>query len=337
MKRNMKLGFMAALLGGLMFFSSCGDDNEEIIPTNPDATYDAMLRLTQDGTGDTTSATVNVNANTQNTIKARVTFITNDIDMKRLYITQNEAGQGDEPFEITAAVDKKADGSIDIAGANANGIVYALDLPVPSGIGSGTVVYQLWTTTGRGDYRDQNKRLALGVGTITLNYGGTNSAATVKSYSAKMLAAPLADGTSKTFISLLNGDIYTIKQGAEYAAFWDFGYYYGAQGLASLASTQSYPSSIIDVNTLSGLTDDDLNKAYFDISTTTSAEFDAITTAGQLDFIVKPTDQVINNLSIGDIIEFVDAYGKKGLIKVTDLAPGNGSGDFIEISIKVQP
>ena len=48
----MTLGFMAALLGGLMFFSSCGDDNEEIIPTNPDATYDAMLRLTQDGTGD---------------------------------------------------------------------------------------------------------------------------------------------------------------------------------------------------------------------------------------------------------------------------------------------
>lgn len=342
MKKTMKLGFMMTLLSGLMFFASC-DDNDEITPVDPNAEYDAILRLTEGGDADdTTSTTVNVNANNQSTIKAKVTFISTDASMRRLYITRNVGGQGEEPYEIGADIDKKDDGSIDIEAANSNGIVYELDLEVPSGVGEGTVVYKLWTTTGRGDYRDYTKRLAVGPGTITLNYGGTNDAAEVKSYSAKILAAPLEDGSSETFISLLDGQVYKINQGQEYAAFWDFGYYYGAAGVsagheASLASTSAYEASFgfVDVDAIAGTTE--LNNAYFALSTKTSADFDAVSVAGDLSSITKPTSQNITNLEVGDIIEFVDNYGKKGLIRVTEIKGTFNSTDYIEIDIKVQP
>ncbi|MBL6449983.1 hypothetical protein JMN32_26960 [Fulvivirga sp. 29W222] len=342
----MKLGFMMTLLGSLMFFASC-DDNDEITPVDPNASYDAILRLSEAGTGDTTSATVTVDANTQSTIKARVTFLSTSVSMRRLYITQNIGGQGDEPFEITAAVDKKADGSIDIEAANSNGIVYELTLPVPSGVGTGTVVYKLWTTTGRGDYRDQTKRFAVGTGSITLNYGGTNEAAAVKSYSAKLLYAPLADGSSKTFISTYNGETYQISQGVEYASFWDFGYYYGNTNNASLASTYTYPklfnhdndpnTALVAVATLTNTPQEELNHAYFTGSSKTSADFDAVAVKGDLDFITKPATESVTGLQVGDIIEFVDGYGKKGLIRVVSINGTFGTGDYIELDIKVQP
>lgn len=335
MKKTMKLGFMMTLLGSLMFFASC-DDNDEITPVDPNAEYDAILRLSEASTGDTTAATVNVNANTESTIKARVTFTSSTIDMRRLYITQNIGGQGDEPFEITANVDKKADGSIDIEAANSNGIVYELTLPVPAGVGEGTVVYKLWTTTGRGDYRDPAQRFAVGTGVITLNYGGANAAAEVKTFSAKLLDAPLADGSSETFISLLDGQVYKVNQGEEYVDFWDFGYYYGGTGLASLASTSNYPSDIINVPVVAKTTEP-LNNTYFVISSKTVADFDAVSVSGDLDFITKPVSERVNQLEVNDIIEFVDDYGKKGLIKVTEINPGTGSTGFIKIDIKVQP
>lgn len=331
MKQFTKLGFMAALLGGLTFFSSC-DDNDEITPVDPDAEYDVVLNLEEGGQDD--NGTVVVDANTQATISAKVTFTSTSLSMRRLYITQNVNGQGDEPFELQANIDKKADGSIDIEAANSNNVEYVLNLPVPSGV-DGTVVYKLWTTTGRGDYRDPSQRFAVGIGTITLNYGGTNAAAEVKSYSATILAAPLADGSSETFISLLDGQTYQIKQGEEYVDFWDFGYYYGNTNKASLASTDAYPSSIINVEAIANTTDP-LNNTYFKLSTKTSAEFDAISVSGDLDFITQPTSETITGLVAGDIIEFVDDYGKKGMIKVVDVVGTNGSNDYIKLDIKVQ-
>ncbi|MEP2771805.1 MAG: hypothetical protein ABJH05_06630 [Fulvivirga sp.] len=333
MKKLFKQLFFLSAITSSLFLASC-DDNEEIA-VDPDAQFDVVLDLEEGGGGD--MASVTVDANTQSTILAKVTFVSTNESMRRLYITQNVAGQGAEPFEIGANIDKKADGSIDIEAANSNGIEYQLELPVPSGVGQGNVVYELWTTTGRGDYRDQSKRLAVGIGEIILEYGGSNPSAEVKSYSAKMFAAPLADGSSETFISLLDGQLFRVDQGVEYAAFWDFGYYYGNTGLASLASTRDYPSSVIDVNAVADAPDDELNTAFFSLSTTTSTQFDAVTVSGDLNFVVKATSQRINNLSEGDIIEFVDHYGKKGLIKVVEIEPGNGTGDFMVIDIKVQP
>ena len=160
-----------------------------------------------------------------------------------MYLTQNVGGAGDEPYQIDASVDFKADNSIDMGSSHSDTVEYVIDLPVPSGITEGTVTYTVWTTSGRGDHRDNTKRLAVGVGTITLNYGGANGTAEVKSYSATLLAAPTADLSSTTFLSLTDGKAYAGSQGEEYAALWDFGYYNSGTENASLASVSAYETA----------------------------------------------------------------------------------------------
>jgi len=338
MKNLMKYGFMAALMGSLIF-ASC-DSNEDIIP-NPTSKYDGELVMTEGGGNQ--SIDVSVDANTQSTALIRVTLTSSTTAMKRLYITQNISGQGAEAFELVGT-DNKLDGSLNMAASEANVADYELTLDVPSGV-DGTIVYDLWATSGRGDHRDATKRLVVGVGSVTLNYGGTNPATAVKSYSAKILAAPLNDLSSESFISLVDGALYKINQGVEYAAFWDFGYFYGADK-ASLASTSAYEVAFgsdpttgipyIDVDVIAGTTE--LNNAYFAKSTTfTATDFAAISVSGDLNAITTPASQKVNNLVAGDIIEFVDNYGKKGLIRVNEIIGTWNQGDYISIDIKVQP
>lgn len=343
LKKNLAMLAFSAMA---LFAISC-DDNEEI-KVDPNAEFDAVLEVSETGTANP-NVDVAVDANTASTIKAKVAFTSTTKSMKRLYITQNIKGEGETIYEPTENIDLKGDGAVDLEGGDDKAFEYQFSLPVPSGVGTGTVVYKFWTTDGNGDFRDQTKRLAVGPGTITLEYGtGTNpgaGTAPVKSYSAKILAAPLTDGSSNTFISLSDGTIYKINQGAEFAAFWDFGYYYrGDQGGACLASTSAYEDSFenvtthqkfVDVDGIAGTTD--LNDCYFRLSTTlSSADFDAVDTAGDLTF-ATPTAQKITGLEVGDIIEFVDNYGNKGLIRVTDIVGTFNSTDYIEIDIKIQP
>jgi hypothetical protein len=325
--------------------SSCGSDKDDDISVdNNDTTVYTGTSLTMNETSPDLNVDVTVSAD-QGTVNARITFTDANDDMKRMYFTQNVGGAGAEPYEISATVDKKDDGSIDIPGDKGDTLVYDIELDVPSGISSGTVVYTVWATSGRGDYRDPSKRKVVGVGTITLNYGGENAASPVKSYSATLLAAPTADLSSKTFLSLANGEAYAGSDGIEYAAFWDLGYYNSGTENASLASTAAYEeaftnnagNTVYDVDVLTGTPTDELNNCYFSTSTLTAAEFEAISTSGELNSISKSTVEEINDLEAGDVVEFVDHYGKKGLIHVVEVKGTYNQGDYIKIDIKVQP
>ena len=161
---------------------------------------------------------------------------------------------------------------------------------------------------------------------------------------------PAQDGTTESFFSLLNETVYRINVGPEFRAFWDFGYYYGASGdsagdNASFASTEQYDASFgFAVEGLEPGADEEnaatetLNQMFFASSTTIdAAAFDAITLNGELNFIASSDAQKITNLSVGDVVEFVDNYGKKGLIKITAIEPGFNNNDFIEFDVKIQP
>jgi hypothetical protein len=329
--KNFQLGLLF-----MAFFAvvSC-DDNDEI-QIDPDKDYDVELTVAQGGAANP-NAPVTVNASTQSTVSAKVTFTSTDKSMKRLYITQNVGGQGETIYKPTESVDLKADGAVDLTGKNANNFDYAFELPVPSGISTGTVVYKFWTTTGNGDPRDLTQRLAVGPGTITLNYGGTNPSVKVKSYADVKLAAPLADGSSSTFLSLLDGKVYKINQGEEYVTYWDFGYYYLTSGAnASLASTAGYNPLVVNIPQKAN-TSEDLNKVFFNTSSKTTAEFDAIAISADLDYIQASANQTITGLTANSVVEFVNQYGKKGLIKVLEVSGTDGSTSFIRIAVKVQP
>lgn len=330
--------YLSALLFMAVAVLATSCDNNEEIQVDPNANFDVILNVDEAGPDNPNEDEV-VNANTQSTIKAKVIF-KSTTDMNRLYITQNVQGQGEEKFEPTENVDLKGDGSLDLTGKNSKDFEYQFNLPVPSGVGeNGTVVYKFWVTSGKGDFREFSDNLIGTPGTITLKFGtATNPAAEVKSYSAKILAAPLKNGNSSTFISLLDGGLYKINEGAEYAALWDFGYYNRIAEQASLASTSYYETafSFVNVDSIAGTSE--LNHTYFAKSDKTEAQFNEVTLSGSthLDF-ATPSSEKVTGLMAGNIIEFEDGYGKKGLIHVVEVKGTYNEGDYLKINIKVQP
>lgn len=349
-----KLSFFSLIVVALMMgisFTACeegegllevideeGDDNDGTDePSNPEISIEEG-----DNTASTTVYVSDLEADATE-VEVDVTFTSEDTKMRRLYMTQNVAGAGAEKFELEIeGLDKKGDGSLDLSSENGYEVTYRIPFPVLSEVEDGTVEYKVWATSGRGDYRDAEKRLVAGPGTITVDYGGDNPATTeVNEYTAILLAAPLADGSSETFISLLDGEVYALSND-EFTSYWDFGYYYLNNDGPSLASTSSYPAlfdhdndestGLVAISGLTGTPQEELNSCYFAAS---SMDFDAVENASDLDAIEKSADEAANNLAVGDVIEFVDNYGKKGLIKVSDVTSGyTGS---ITLEIKVQP
>lgn len=318
-------------------FSCSSDDNEDIQGPSTETTFD--LKVTNTNAGNTAERDLKITtAELNSKVKVNVTF-TSEQSMRRLYIAKSENGGAYEPFAFTnQQVDEKKDGSVDLVGDDKKTFTFNIDFDTPASV-NGTITYILWATTGRGDFRDVSKRNAIGefdFGTITVTAGNGAVGDGVKAYTTTILAAPLADGSSETFMSVFDGKVYKINEGEELAALWDFGYYYGVDGKASLASSNNYPANIIDVPTVGGVTAEELNKVYFGLSSKTIAEFDAISTRSDLDFIVQSTSQRINNLKVDDVVEFVDSYGNKGLIKVKEVVAGNGTNGKITFDVKVQ-
>lgn len=331
-----KLRFAALMMGAVLMsagFTACSEDDNVLDVDDKDQSAPEITIVEGDNT-----AAITVFANdykdTTNTINVNVKF-TSSKSMKRIYMTENIAGAGAVKYELDIKdLKTKADGSIDLSSAYANELTFSIPFPILSDMTAGTVEYQIWATSGRGDYRDITKRNLAGQGTITINYGGDNPAAEVKEYTATILAAPTDDGKSETFISLIDGELYKINEGEEMVAYWDFGYFYGLTNNASLASTYDYPSNVIDIVSIAKITDkEDLNKTYFAIST---MNFDNVVYASDLNGIVKSDKQTITKLKVGDVVEFVDNYDNKGLIKVTEIKGTYNAGDYIKLNIKVQ-
>lgn len=333
------------------------DDNTSIeIPDNDDdtdnpvdpPTFDADLYVDEAG-ADMRDVTVKVEANDSGleTIKAKIRFATTSETMRRLYVTENinDAGiEAEEAFVfIEDGLNTKKDGSLDLPANKGNGFEYQILLPAPTAE-EGNIVYKFWTTTGRGDFRDPEKRAAIvdGVGTITVNVGngtGTDTSSGIREYPEIILRAPLNDESSETFMSLFNGELYAINE-QETAALWDMGYYYlPSMGVgASLASPSMYRDDIVDVPATSELPLSELNNTFFALSSATVADFNAVIINSDIDAIVTstPTSELVNDLQVGNVVAVVDQYGKKGLIRIDKIEPGFGAGGNITIAIKMQ-
>ncbi|MEP1094522.1 MAG: hypothetical protein ABJG78_05400 [Cyclobacteriaceae bacterium] len=336
------------------FFASCSsDDNDPIAvdPTETDDPYDA--RLNNNAT-DSLTAKVFLSDVDDSVIDVLLSF-TSEEDMKRVYTTQNIQGQGDEKVDaaVVFGVDAKPDGSIDLSGDSQTAFNFVLKFPTAGLPDVGTVVYKFWATSGRGDYRDDTKRNLLGPATLTIDLEGTNPDAILKEYTNKIsLQAPTADGKSETFISTLDGLVYTINEGVEYAAFWDFGFYYLGDPGVSLASTAVYPKlfkdptdpapegqttlDLVGITTFLDIEATEINNAYF-VKAPADTDFDSFKVVDDLTFTITTTDEEeVNNLEIGDVVYVLDQYGKKGVLKVTDLKATFDSDGFVAFDLKMQ-
>lgn len=284
-------------------------------------------------------------------VSGRVKF-TSDRDMRRLYITRTLPGGEPTPFdsfnELTSQQIRQAtkpDGSIDLDGSKKNAFDFTFELDVPTNATDGETIYNFWATSGRGDFTDPSKRLLVGVGTIEVKIGTGTTAQQLISEEGITLKAPLADGSSESFVSFFNlSQPFRINQGAATSELWDFGYFFGNTSRASLASANNYPSDIIDIVTISNQnrpSDEeaviaaDLRKVYFEINT--SINFETVTIEDLQALSVSTESQRITGLETGTVVKFLDSTGRKGLIQVVSITGTNGSDGTIVLNVKSTP
>lgn len=358
-KSLLKISLLAIGVG--ISLNSCTSDNTDILQTDPSnggsATTTATIRLTEGGAADDIFF-AEANGEAGSTIPGRVVFTTTSGTQRRLYVTQTLPGGTPEPFVIPTdpSVQRrltKPDGSIDLDDENKDMFDFTFDLQVPNTMDNGKIIYNFWSTTGKGDFRNPSKRQLIGVGSIEVSIGtGINPNTQLSSFTGVRLYAPDSEGKTEAFFSLLDGKSYApivvvdgqeIAQGPELRNYWDFGYYYTSNAAFSSAKeyTSNFPFNVEGFTPTAEENSDNLevlNATLFRKSTDFDLDqFDSASVAGDLDTITTPTSSNVTNLAVGDIIEFVDNYGNKGLIRVKFIEPGFDNNDFIEIDVKVQP
>lgn len=162
----------------------------------------------------------------------------------------------------------------------------------------------------------------------------------IAEYTAKLLYAPLANGTTACALATSTGATYTQAQAKENAAIVDILYFYGGTSLASF-----------------GCPADALSTAYTDLATwsvknltkfaTSSVNFTELATPESLqtayDNGTLATDGTgtdasarIYDLGANDVVAFKTAAGKYGVLKVVKVQGTYNNGDYIEINVKVQ-
>ncbi len=371
MKRIYQFPIILAMLASFMMFTNCTTD---ALGDDVDDALDDLIGDIDDGNDDPLEYDLIVNASNAlvtserhleieavpgSTVTVNLKFTSDkegdDNKMRRVYATQYNYGDTEiSQFVFPGFIDTKADGSIDIESADGFDFFQQIEFPTPSALGE-TVQYNIWTTSGRGDFRDVSKRNAIAgdaFGSITIvgaeveSEGDIADAASVlNTFTQTVLFVPTADGTSESFISLFDAQTHVINEGAEKLAFWDFGYFYGQNTGASFYSVYDYPEVfkigedtngddiLGHVSDFVGAELSELNRFYFAES---GLDFDSVSTSADLDGITKSSSERIQGMQVGDVVEFVDQYGNKGLIKITALDPGFNQGDSITFDVKVQ-
>lgn len=346
LKNTLKLAFAS-----ILFLTSCSnDDNAAIVATDDDKKDVENVVKVNATNANTTERTADIKALPATTVPVIVEFTKENKTLNRLYVTQTVSGSNEGPvaYDIdpngTLKLSKKADGSVDLEGDQEKAFSFKIDFPAPATT-NGTVQYIIWATSQRGDFRDLTNDNSYEDNTthamITITAGTAAEVSGYREFEQTItLEAPLADASSKTFVSAFNGAIYSIKGAQETAALWDFGYFYDNTLGASFYSTANFPASGFaqgSVEAVTGLAKTDLNKCYFAKSGKTKAEFDAVNSRiGLENSLTTSSSQKINGLEVDDVVEFLDQYGNKGLIKITALTKGTGSKGEITFRVKVQ-
>jgi hypothetical protein len=147
----------------------------------------------------------------------------------------------------------------------------------------------------------------------------------INTWSAKLLGAQNAAAGS--FFASSSGNIYTQADAAANAATIDVSYGVITPGNESFISPSERATYGFTPYTGATIT-------YFDASSITPAVFDVLVNDSLIKDITTPATKVVSNIALNGVYKFVNAAGKKGLIKVTALTAG--AAGSVTISVKVQ-
>ena len=161
-------------------------------------------------------------------------------------------------------------------------------------------------------------------------------------WTARLLAAPLLDQSSKTFFISSTGGTHNLAEAKANSSLVDFGYFEGATGMATLAAPsdyltapQGYDLDWITKNPTEFKRTTNVNFSTISSASDIGTEYDAGTLATNGSNPVGGSTRV-NMLQVDDVVGFKTVAGKKGLLKVTAIVPGIGSSGSITFDVKVQ-
>ena len=172
------------------------------------------------------------------------------------------------------------------------------------------------------------------------------SVLTPTSFTAVLLAAPLASKASKTFFSTITGATYSVddvnNSSAPISALVDFGYYFGVTGGAAIASPDSYPTvGFYDLNAEGWGTI--RNTDFKTVDNISAEQFDAIDAGASPSSVSEGFDTGtdpentgrVTNLAVDQVVAFRTGAGRFGLFKVVAIEEGTGAGDSITLDVKM--
>ena len=300
---------MAFYYWKLFILTSCGEDGEDIIPiTNPTITGFEVDGIDTSGMTLQPGQTVTINVAYDLDGATDVSLIAY-IGDSELLILHPLSASSPNPIQTNFAV--PADVTEDF-----------------------TVDYELQETDGSSiDSESFNVTIYVAVDAME--------------YEAVLLAAPVAERTSKTFFSATSGGTYSIEDviaetGGITSDSIHFGYYYGNTGQASLASPAEYPTQGFPSLGADGANWSTLNETMFRPVTLTGT-FDDVMTSDEVASLFETAGNasesgVINQLQVGDVYAFSFSEGDEtnfGVFQVDAIEPGFESNDSITLTVKV--
>jgi len=298
MKKRLSIVF-GLLAAGMLMFTSCSDDSTEPGDINPSMTFVGGTGYTSGDVTFTTGTefTVGINAFSSTESNAKLT----NFKVTRVF--------GNKPEVVLDSTFNKDQFSIDmIFNANAE-------------VGTENFIFLITDKDGK---------------TKQLNFVVTTQSAAgpINTFSMKIMGAQQST-TGSSFASI-DGSVYSLADAKTNAIKVDWLYFYGATNHATLAAPDDADAATIFNNATNGLQEwAVLNPTRFK-KVTDAIDWDNINNDA---VIVAQTATGVtltkaNELAASDVLAFVTATGKKGLIKVNSIS-GTATGT-ITISVKVQ-
>ncbi|MEM8894022.1 MAG: hypothetical protein AAGC88_05560 [Bacteroidota bacterium] len=169
-----------------------------------------------------------------------------------------------------------------------------------------------------------------------------------RAYTAILLSAPLGDLSATSFFSSSTGMTFSPSDVTGTAdpisATIDFGYYYGVDDNASLASPEAYSTVGNGIFSPQVAGWNVANSISFRSTNISTEDFVGISSWADIDDVYDggtDENQVISNLSVNQLIAFEtdsdkDGGSRRGVIWVKDITPGDGVTGEIELEVVVQ-
>jgi hypothetical protein len=169
--------------------------------------------------------------------------------------------------------------------------------------------------------------------TISLNITTVATAGPINSYTDKILGS-YQSATGSSFASI-DGTVYSLADAKANSEKIDWVYFYGATNAATIASPMDDDAQNVYNDATNGIATWDIKNDTKFKKVVDNIDWADITDDTILKEQAVGADQTkINQIAVGDLISFVAANGKTGMIKIDNIV--TGTDGTIDISVKVQ-